>query len=235
MINQDKIIKIIIGINIFFFILSLVISVKARPISINPLRFFSPDEKVLVLLGAGGRIPVEDFGYWWSFVSAGYLHSGILHIFFNMAAFFQLFKIVADFYGISRTLIIYILGGISGLFLSYLSGVSLTIGASASVCGLIGACLYYGKSRGGNFGKMIFKQVIGWIVILLAFGLIIPGIDNFGHLGGIAGGFAAGFIFKYHEKRPESQVDRFSALFFIVLTLIILVFCAYNGLMLLFL
>ncbi|MGM0418401.1 MAG: rhomboid family intramembrane serine protease [Thermodesulfobacteriota bacterium] len=222
--------RLIIGINIFFYVLSLVLSSSGISLSGNPLNFLSPDNRVLIFLGAGGEIPVDRLGYWWSFISASYLHGSVLHIIFNMIAFSQLFYMVLNFYGVSRSFIIYSASGITGFLLSYLSGTSLTIGASASICGLIGALLFYGKSRGGVYGEAVYKQVSGWIISLVIFGLLIPGIDNFGHLGGFLGGVAAGFILGYSEKRPENFINKITAFIFMIATAGVLFYSAFNGL-----
>ena len=87
----------------------------------------------------------------------------------------------------------------------------LTIGASAAVCALIGAALYYGKSRGGRYGQAIYRQVIGWVVGLFAFGLIVPGINNWGHGGGILGGILIGYLLGYHEKRQPRAYHKLIA------------------------
>ena len=86
-------------------------------------------------------------------------------------------------FGVYRMFAIYTLSGIVGFWISYLAGVYLTIGASASVCGLVGAILYYGKSRGGVYGKQLYRQIAVWVVFLFIFGLLV--------LGGIIGAGAS--------------------------------------------
>lgn len=211
--DGDFVIKLIIGLNIFFYVLSLILS-NGISFSPNPLNFLSPDTRALIFMGASGRLPVDTYKIWWSFVSASYLHGSILHIIFNMIAFSQLYQMTLNFYGNSRTFLIYSLGGVSGFVLSYLSGTPVTIGASAAICGLIGSLFYYGKSRGGLHGTIVYKQVTGWIISLVIFGLLMPGrIDNFGHLGGFLGGLITGFLFGYLEKKQESFLSRVFAVF----------------------
>ena len=74
----------------------------------------------------------------------------------------------------------------------------MTIGASAALCGLIGAALYYGKSRGGTFGQAIYKHTSGWVIGLFFIGLM-PGINNWGHGGGLVAGIGTGYLFSYLE------------------------------------
>ena len=105
--------------------------------------------------------------------------------------------------GPQRMVIIYTIGGVLGFLLSFLVGVRLSIGASAAVCALVGAILFYGKSRGGIYGSALFKQVGGWVIFLFVFGFIVPGINNWGHGGGIAAGLLLGYLLGYRERKPE--------------------------------
>ncbi|MEI6703987.1 MAG: rhomboid family intramembrane serine protease, partial [Deltaproteobacteria bacterium] len=115
-------------------------------------------------------------------------------------------------YGTSRMFIIYTLGGVIGYVISYFAGVPFTIGASAAVCSLIGALLYYGKSRGGAYGNSVYRDVSGWVISLFVFGFIFPGINNWGHGGGIIGGIVIGALIGYNERRRENKFDHALAL-----------------------
>jgi rhomboid protease GluP len=146
-------------------------------------------------------------------VSANYLHGGILHLIFNLMALKQIAPWVSNEYGPSRTFAIYTLGGVFGYVVSYMAGVPFTIGASAAVCSLIGALLFYGKSRGGAYGSSVNREVSGWVISLFVFGLIFPGINNWGHGGGIVGGIICGALLGYTERRRENHLDQALALF----------------------
>jgi rhomboid protease GluP len=145
-------------------------------------------------------------------VSANYLHGGIFHLIFNLMALKQIAPLVSNEYGTSRMFTIYTFGGVIGYTISYFAGVPFTIGASAAVCSLIGALLYYGKSRGGAYGSSVYREVSGWVVSLFVFGLIFPGINNWGHGGGIIGGIVVGAIIGYNERRRENNFDHVLAL-----------------------
>ena len=201
-------VKVLIYTNAFFFILSLLLNPSASSLSANPLQLLSPSEGVLILLGATGTIPIGFYGHWWTLLTASFLHGGILHILFNMMALHQLAPFVLTEYGLYRFFGIYVLTGVAGFFLSYLAGVPVTIGASAGICGLIGAILYYGKSRGGFYGEAIFRQAMGWVVGLVLFGLLLPGINNWAHGGGLLAGIAAGFVLGYDERSEETVFHR---------------------------
>ncbi len=214
------IVKIIVYINVGFYIFSIFLSPSSLGLSANPLTFLSPSDRSLFLLGATGAIPIAGFGRWWTLVSASFLHGGILHLFFNMAALRQLGPFVLHEFGFNRFIVIYTLTGVAGFFLSFLAGIPFTIGASASICGLIGAILYYGKSRGGFYGEAIYKQAMGWIIGIVIFGLLIPGINNWAHGGGVISGIGLAFLMGYHENKNETSMHRIFATGCILLTIL---------------
>lgn len=209
--TPDRLIRTIICVNIGMYLLSLALNPRTAGFSLNPLTSFSPGSQSLVLLGATGTIPIERLHRWWSLVSATYLHGGILHILFNMVAFWQLAPLIIREYGMYRLIIIYTLSGVLGYLLSFLAGVTLTIGASASLCGLIGAALYFGRTRGGIYGSAVYKQIGGWAIGIFIFGLLVPGINNWGHGGGIVAGAALGFLLGYQERKRENVVHKLLA------------------------
>ena len=127
------------------FILALLLNPSGTRVSLNPLTALAPSDLSLLRLGATGTIPIDRLHRWWSLLTANYLHGGILHIVFNMMAFRQLAPFVIREYGPYRMISLFTLSGVGGFLVSYLAGVALTIGASAAVCGLIGAALFYGK------------------------------------------------------------------------------------------
>jgi rhomboid protease GluP len=197
----------ILAVNALFYLLSLLIDPAALGLSGNPMTFLSPSDQSLFLLGATGTLPIA-YGRWWTLISAAFLHGGILHIFFNMMALRQLAPFVLEAFGLYRFAILYLWTGVAGFFLSFLAGIPFTIGASAPVSGLIGAILYYGKSRGGFYGDAIYRQATGWVVGLVLFGLFLPGINNWAHGGGIVSGLLLAFLTGYHERKPETSLHR---------------------------
>ncbi len=220
--NGKKLIKAIIIVNTGMFAISLIFNQRLPGLSFNPVTVFAPDNQSLLLLGATGTIPIDRFHRWWTLISANYLHGGIVHILFNMIAFSHLASLVNREYGAYRMIVIYTVSGIIGFLASYMAGVPFTIGASAAVCGLMGASLYYGKTRGGIYGRTIYKQIGGWAVALFLFGLIVPGINNWGHGGGICAGAVLGFLMGYQERKMENNFHRILAGGCIALTVIAL-------------
>jgi rhomboid protease GluP len=200
----------IIYINSGFYLLSLLIDMGAAGLALNPMTFLSPSERSVFLLGATGTFPIA-YGRWWTLLTASFLHGGLLHIIFNMMALRQLAPFVLDALGMSRFAILYVWTGVAGFLLSWLAGVPFTLGASASICGLIGAIVYYGKSRGGVYGESIYRQAMSWIAGLVLFGLFLPGINNWAHGGGIVSGIAIAFLVGYDERSRETAAIRTAA------------------------
>jgi rhomboid protease GluP len=209
--RDDWLVQSIIIVNIVYYLFSLILT-RHNSLTLNPLGFLAPGKTSLLLLGATGTVPIDEYGRFWSLLSANYLHGGILHIVFNLMAFRQIAPWVRQEYGASRMFSIYTIGGIGSYIVSYLAGIPFTIGASGAICALIGSLLYYGKSRGGTYGAMVYREVGGWVISLFLFGFIVPGINNWAHGGGIISGILLGLLLGYGEKRRESSLHRFLAI-----------------------
>ncbi len=213
----------IISVNAAMFILSILINPASIGFSANPLSFLSPGAKTLLLLGASGTYPIDQLYRWWTVLSANYLHGSILHILFNMMALRQIGPLICQEYGSYRMFSIYTVSGVGGFLASYLVGVPFTLGASAAICGLIGAALYFGKSRGGQFGQVVYQQVGGWAIGIFAFGFLVPGIDNWAHGGGMLCGALAGFLLGYRERNEENFYHRLLGVICVLATLAVLI------------
>jgi rhomboid protease GluP len=221
-------VRLLIAANVVMFILSILIDPRLS--SFSPFEFLAPTNQSLLVLGSTGSLPLWQMGRWWSLVAAGFLHGGLLHLLFNMLALRQLAPLMLREFGIERTIVIYSLGSIGGFLVSALAGVKLTIGASAAICSLIGALLYYGKSRGGTYGQAVFSQIGGWAMGIALFGFLFPGINNWGHGGGMAMGALLAWLLGYREVRRETATQRLAARICIIATALVLAWSALNGL-----
>ena len=226
----DWLVPAIITANVVYYMLSLLLS-SHRGFGMNPLSFLSPDQNSLLLLGATGTVPVFQLGRFWTLISASFLHGGLLHLLFNMMALRQIGPWVSAEFGHNRMFVIYTLSGVAGYVVSCFAGIAFTIGASASVCGLIGALYFFGKSRGGNYGAAVSREVSGWLISLFLFGFIMPGINNWGHGGGIVGGALIAALVGYRGRRPETALHRLLALICLVGTVLILLYAGYYSIL----
>ena len=188
----------VIGTCGIIFILTLIFS-RGQIGGSSLFSLVSPSGLALFMFGASGSTPVFEFGRWWTVLSAAWLHGGALHILFNMMAVRQLAPQTADLFGPGRMVIIYTAGAIAGFTLSsvagefiprlpFLTGGRLTVGASASIAGLIGALLAYGHRSGSTLAR---STATTYIMMLVFYGFLFPGIDNYAHAGGFGGGYVA--------------------------------------------
>ena len=121
--------------------------------------------------------------------------AGILHILMNSWVLFDLGAQSEEAFGTSRFLVIYLASTVTGYIASfYWAPYALSIGASAGIFGLIGAMIAFSIREGTSQGAAMRSFYIRWAVYGLIMGFILPFIDNYAHMGGLAGGFVIGYI-----------------------------------------
>ncbi|MDJ0626285.1 MAG: rhomboid family intramembrane serine protease [Candidatus Caenarcaniphilales bacterium] len=217
------------------YLLSLIVDLKHVNFGLN-FGFLGPSSKSLLLFGGGGSIPIFQFGNWWTIFTAPLLHASIFHIGFNCAWVSQLAPVAYKFYGFSKLVIIYILSGAFGAFLTafagvyftgFLKGASFSIGASGCVFGLMGALISCGQQSGSNLLRNTIWQyaIIGFI-----FGLLMPNIDNWAHFGGFLGGYLLPKIKWLSYKCTETVNHYLLAIGLIIISFLSLLASIYSGL-----
>lgn len=136
-------------------------------------------------------------GELWRLVTPLFLHAGEVHLLVNMYSLYVIGPAVERFYGSARLLVIYLLAGVSGVILSLVFNPGPSVGASGAIFGLLGAWIAFLLQHRALFGPSAQAQ-LRQIGLLLVINLIIsltPGIDAWGHLGGLAAGLACGSWF----------------------------------------
>ena len=129
-------------------------------------------------------------GQLWRLFTPMLLHGGLLHIAFNMYALRVLGPGLEQHYGHWRFLALYVLAGFAGNVASFALSSADSLGASTSLFGLFGAegvFLYQNRELFGERARAALNRVVTLAVINLVIGLS-PGIDNWGHIGGLIGG-----------------------------------------------
>ena len=158
-------------------------------------------------------------GQLWRLLTPALLHGSITHIFFNMYALLSFGTSLEQYFGHLRFFTLYILGAFAGNVASFLFSDGYSIGASTAVFGLIGAeAVFLYQNRKLLAGH--FRKAIGNVLFIIAINLFLvgslPGIDNWGHVGGLIGGLMftwfAGPIWAIEGIRPFLQmVDKRSS------------------------
>jgi rhomboid protease GluP len=150
---------------------------------------------LLLALGAKVNQAIAN-GQIWRLVTPIFLHLGILHIGVNMYSLYIIGPPVERLFGLPRMLIIYLLSGISGVAFSLAFSSAPSAGASGAIFGLLGALgafLFLHRTLFGRAGSIQLRQIVLVAVLNLAIGLS-PGIDNWGHLGGLVAGLALAYV-----------------------------------------
>lgn len=155
-------------------------------------------DSLIVDLGAKENVRIIS-GEYWRFVTPIFLHGGLVHLMINSYSLYAVGRAVERLYGHAKFIFIYFVAGILGNIASFMFSPNPGIGASGSIFGLLGALLYYGLENPVLFKKYFGYDVITSIVINIGYGFSKAGIDNFAHMGGLAGGFLAAGIVKIKE------------------------------------
>ena len=136
-------------------------------------------------------------GEYWRLWTVTLLHGSFLHLFFNMYALYLAGPIVERWYGPLRFLLFYLACAAAGSVGSFVfGGDQPSVGASGAIFGLFGLLLASGRTHRpvDRQSRALVSQIGMLILINLAFGAIVPGIDNAAHIGGLAAGLWLGAI-----------------------------------------
>ena len=146
--------------------------------------------------------PYIQFGEYYRLITGAFIHGDIFHLLFNCYALYVIGSQVENFLGKWKYIFVYFISAIASSLLSMLfaGGNYYSVGASGAIFGLMGALLYFGYYYRVYLGNVLKSQIIPLIVINLIIGFVSPGIDNFGHIGGLIGGvlttYAVGVKYK---------------------------------------
>lgn len=153
-------------------------------------------------------------------ITAAFVHANVLHIFFNMYALYALGPQIEKFYGRKRYLLIYLGSALLGSLLSVVLTNNVSVGASGAIFGLFGSMLYFGYKYRATLDGFLRSGIIPVIVINLLLGFMIPGIDVYGHIGGLLGGLVLSYAFGVVNK--ENKKDKINGLIIYVILVAVL-------------
>ena len=200
----------ILGLSVLIYVVSLLVTIRmsgSLPVGgglFGLLGLGGVNGDVLQRLGASLPYPV-DIAQPWRLVTAVFLHASVLHIVFNMWVLMDLGPQIEELYGSARFLFIYVVCGIGGYVLSSAFW-HFSVGGSGAIVGLIGVMLALTTGRQSIGMRMLRSQLIRWLIYLAIWGLVVPGIDNYAHAGGLATGFILGKIMT--DRPPATPQER---------------------------
>ncbi len=218
----------LLGLNFMIFTITLLASAQAAEAASEGFSLFGGmDGRVLLRLGAR-KSDLLLAGEWWRLVMPIFLHGGLLHLGMNMFVLKDLGPALENVYGSGRYLFLYMITGVLGftwttawdvltltravplssplfgLYLSQYRGIS--VGASGSLMGLLGLAIAITTLRGGSFAQAIRGQLLRSAAFVLVLGLVVPGIDNAAHIGGLVSGFLLGRVVS--DREPMNPAER---------------------------
>lgn len=212
---------IFIGICIAFYILSAVLSKNIIQIDPN------------ILDNIGGLVSKDYINsipeLMSRLFSSMFLHAGLIHLLCNMYSLYIIGPQLESFFGKFKFSIIYIVSGlISGLLsILYLPQGYVSVGASGAIFGLLGSLLYFGYHYRVYLSGVIKSQIIPLILLNLAIGFVVPGIDYMAHIGGLIGGVlitkAVGVKYK------STTFDKVNGIIMSLILIIALIVLYYKG------
>ena len=176
--------NILIGINVAAFLATLLLGTQ------------SDGQQLLFVLGQKDNAGIVQ-GEYWRLITPIFLHVNLIHLLFNSYVLYILGPPIERTFGYARFLIVYIISGIAGVVASFAFTSAPSIGASGAIFGLVGAQIVYlqrNRSLLGGTGRYRMRNLIQFSAINLFFGFIMPGIDNWGHIGGLLGGAAMSWM-----------------------------------------
>lgn len=179
------------------------------------LSLFGDTENAYFMLEHGAMYDpaiIEGHEYY-RILTSMFLHFGIQHLLNNMVLLGALGWNLELEIGRVRFLIIYFGSGIMGNLLSLFWDVSrgesvVSAGASGAIFGLMGALLYAVIANRGRLGRLSGRGMLFMVVLSLYFGFSSSGVDNFAHIGGLAGGFIMAVLLYRRKKEFKWEDER---------------------------
>ena len=153
---------------------------------------------------------VAENGQYWRLFTSMFMHFGLMHILNNMVMLGAVGRIVEIAMGHVRFLIAYIVAGICGGALSYAvmlhnNDYAVSAGASGAIFGMVGALVWIVIANRGFYEGISRQQVIFMVILMIYYGVSTSGVDNWDHLGGLAGGFIISIVL-YRKKRYNKNI-----------------------------
>lgn len=147
---------------------------------------------------------------WFRFIVPVFMHAGLIHIGFNMLLQMTLGKEMEMAIGPIRFFLVYISAGIFGNIMggNFAAVGIVSTGASGAIFGIIALTLldlvYSWKDRRNPVKDLMF--ILLDIVISFVLGLL-PGLDNWAHIGGFLMGLALGVCVLHSPNALRRRID----------------------------
>jgi len=192
----------LVGINVVVFV----------AMAVSGVSITNPSGQDLVRWGANYG-PLTMSGQWWRLISYSFLHSGIIHLGFNMWCLWDFGALCESLYGTWTFGALYMISGFAGGLASIgFNPGRLSVGASGAIFGLAGALIagyYLGEfSLPRQLIQARLRSIALFVLYNIAFGAISGRTDNMCHLGGLVAGLICGALIARMAPVAEDVVGR---------------------------
>lgn len=169
-------------------------------------------------------------GEYWRLVSPMFLHWDVIHIALNCYSLFIVGTQVEKLFGHVRFTAIYLVSGFLGCIASFAFSTSISAGASGAIFGLLGSMLFFAIKRPSLLKSSFGANLVTTLIINLAYGFMNKQIDNYGHLGGLLGGFlTTGAVYVVEEETSKDKLSKLTALILVIVVTIGGLFYAFKN------
>ncbi len=200
----------IIFINVLIFMVTFVLS-SSNMSAYNLLKF------------GASFTPLVKSGEVWRLITCAFLHAGIIHLLVNMYSLYIIGCQVETYIGKYKFLAIYLISAVCGSLMSCIFNPNtVSVGASGAIFGLLGSLLYFGMHYRLYLGSVLKNQIIPLIIVNLALGFLINGVDNAAHIGGLIGGYLISIALGIEGKSSKNEIINGT-----ITTIIYVLFLAY--------
>lgn len=175
--------------------------------------------------------PATQDGQWWRLFTAMFIHFGIVHMALNMWALWDIGRLVERLYGRGRFTLLYLASGVLGNLLSLVvqGNKAVSGGASGAIFSLYGALLVFlwrerRQVERGEF-RWLFGAASVFTLVTLGMGLVVPGIDNAAHIGGLLSGALLSILLArpWTPNSPRLRLGRWGAAILLAAGLVVMV------------
>ena len=181
---------------------------------------FNPTD-TLGTLELGAAVPSLTVGPQpWRAVTYAFLHGGGFHLLMNMVTLVQIAPLIEGYFGSARFLLAWVLTGAAGVVLPPLIfgvGHGITVGASGSICGLIGMAWIAARSLQTPQAREVKRLMQRWMLYTAVLGVMFefgggPNVAHGAHIGGAVAGITLGWLLPPPLSAPRRRLTPFIGL-----------------------
>lgn len=171
---------------------------------------------------------------WWRFITANFVHFGILHIAFNAYALRYVSSYVERSFGAPLTFASFVvLGSLSMICSNIFGGSGIVAGASGALMAFIGMAAVAAHRENTLLSRELRNGMLKWAAITILFGVVVSasgtmGIDNVAHIAGFLLGVGVGALLPAQSMNGFTSLPMIRTAKLLCASSVILCICAFS-------